>query len=226
MRHNRSTGWIRSGWTMAMAAWLALGIMLPPGASKASVPSEKQVRQLKVMEGILDQILLDSPNFLVFGRDNVHGIYLEELGALLTFEASLTNKHSFPAFFRGGKAGFFGRGGSILIEPGDDEGESSGGEGAADEREGAEEAAEPDSQKYERGKTELVQALLDYGDTMTGLGDAQSVVIVAHLRENDLFSDRRISRLIVRAKVRDLREFAAGRLTEADARNRIRVEEY
>jgi hypothetical protein len=49
---------------------------------------------------------------------------------------------------------------------------------------------------------------------------------VAHLRENDLFSDRRISRLIVRAKVRDLREFAAGRLTEADARNRIRVEEY
>ena len=54
--------------------------------------SRKALKQISVMEQILDQVLIESPNFLVPGRGNARGIFLEEFGVLLTFEASLVQR--------------------------------------------------------------------------------------------------------------------------------------
>jgi hypothetical protein len=232
----------------ALVGLVLAGGLAPLPALAAPTPTDKQVRQLKVMEGIMDQLLLDSPNFLVFGRDNVRGLYLEELGVLFTFEASLTSKESLPSIFSDGNFKIRRKDGQIVIEPGEESGDddesggssgggSAGGGGQSGGKKGKEGRAsghgdeeaggnESPARKYEKGKSELIQALLDYGDTMTSLADGQSVAIAALLRDNDYFADNRISRLILRVKVRDLREFSAGRLSEVEVRNRIRVEEY
>ena len=72
----------------------------------------------------------------------------------------------------------------------------------------------------------MVQTMLDYGETMSSLRDGQWVVIAAFLKGADYFKERQISRLILKAKIDDLRDYSAGRLSESAARSRVLIEEY
>ena len=79
---------------------------------------------------------------------------------------------------------------------------------------------------YRRGKTELVDVLLDYGDTITTLKSNQRVAIVAKLIDSDYFEDRRISHLVLKAKIGDLRDYAAEKISEKEMITRIVEAEY
>jgi hypothetical protein len=228
------------------ALWTAIGLGLAAGSHTdlRAAPVEKTARQIKVMEGILDQVLLDSPNFLVFGRDNAHGLYLDEYGAIFTFDASLTNGSGkalknldLPFRFDVRK----GKDGTIISIPklkedknkddengNSDEEDSQGTKGSKKirSRAGGDEDEDDPAVLYRKGKDELIQVLLDYGDTITSLRDDQTVVIAAFLRDNSYFLDNQISRLLLKAKIRDLREHASGRLTDDQMRSRIVQEEY
>ena len=56
-----------------------------------------------------------------------------------------------------------------------------------------------------QGKQELIDALADYGETMTALRDDQWVAIAAFLGDDQYFKERQISRLVIKARARDLR---------------------
>jgi hypothetical protein len=73
---------------LGLAAAMALAA---PGACRAQETPAKALRQLGVMEQIIDKVLLDSPNFLVHGRDNTHGLLIEPVGAVFTFDAFRTS---------------------------------------------------------------------------------------------------------------------------------------
>ena len=70
---------------VAIVGFAGLAISAPPDGSV------KVMRQVRIMEGIVDKVLLDSPNFLVHTGNNTHGLYIPEYGAIFTFEASLTS---------------------------------------------------------------------------------------------------------------------------------------
>ena len=79
---------------------------------------------------------------------------------------------------------------------------------------------------YAAGKKEILEALLDYGDTMTSLKDDDRLVIAAFLGDNDFFQQEGLSRLVVTTTMRDLRAVSDGRLSEKELEQKIRIDEY
>ncbi len=232
----RREGWIRE--TSIVMAALLLGLFAAQAAAGDRPVSRKMERQIDVMERIIDQVLIDSPNFLVHGRENARGLFLKEFGVLLTFEASLVHKgEDYSKIFRRFKDGFRIEkdedGHSIIVIPDldvDDE----------DDEEYDEEYDEEEDEKrswrdredavqerlYKRGKAEFVDVLLDYGDTLTAVESGKWVAIVAFLRDSRYFSEHKISKLVLRAKIDDLRDYGSGKLSEEDMIKRIVEQEY
>lgn len=197
--------------------------------------SRKLLRQIGVMEKIFDQVLIDSPNFLVDGRGNVRGTYLEEFGVLLTFEASLINTEDWDDYdWRGSYRIEKDKDGRTIVIIPDDRDEED-----RDSDEDYDDHDDPDSGRswykrknqgerrlYSRGKIELQDAIIDYGDTLTRLKDDHWVAIASFLRDSNFFIDEQISRLVMKVKMRDLRAYASGKIDEDELRSRLIQEEY
>jgi hypothetical protein len=224
---------------IALSTVLLAALSIPAGAEN-DVVSRKMLRQLGVMEKIIDQVLIDSPNFLVSGGDNTRGLYLEEFGVLLSFEASLVNKGSWDI----GRWGGFQieedkEGRKVIVIPGlsDDEDkdkdkDTGKGEPEEENSEGSDRLSWRDrfkgdeSKLYDRGKDEIRGVLLDYGDTVSQLRDDQWLAIAAFLKDSDYFLENKISRLVIKAKMSDLRAYAAGKISEKEMIGKLVEEEY
>jgi hypothetical protein len=217
----------------AVAGALLIGLTAAPEVFAVDSPtSRKMARQIEVMEQIIDQVLIDSPNFLVRGRDNARGLFIKDFGMLFTFEASLVEKHhDFLKEFS------WGRGfrieekddGTVIIIPRDDRGSEEEIDPAEIRDEAKKLRKRRDSRQeklYLRGKTEFVDVFLDYGDTLTTLEGPHWFAIVAYLSDSDYFAENRISRLVLKAKIKDLRDYAADKLSEEEVVKRIVEEEY
>lgn len=210
---------------------IACGIALTTGAAVAqdrTVP-RKMMKQITVMEQIVDQVLIDSPNFLVPGRENTRGIYLPEFGVLLTFEASLVKKGDWDdwEWKNGFKLEQNEKGEQVIIIPDEgDEGDEEPDEDDGDRPSRRDRASSGERRLYERGKQEIEDVLLDYADTMSALEDTHWIAFAAFLKDSDYFIDQRLSRLVIKAKMQDLRDFSADKITEDEMRKRLVEEEY
>ena len=210
-----------------------VGLTFGQACAGESSVSDKMVRQIGVMEKIIDKVLIDSPNFLVSGGDNARGLYIDEFGAVFTFEASLVNKmFNFKGLFEGlsdrVEVTTNEDGDKVVIIRKDDKEEE---EGKKDKEDQAgriilKEEGREDAEVYEDGKKEMIQAILDYGETMSSLRNDQWLLIAAHLKGADYFKEMEISRLTLKAKMQDLRDFSTGKISEATAESRVVVEEY
>lgn len=232
------------------AATIVLTIAAPPAHAQSSDTRRKVERDISVMERALDEMLIDSPNFFVSGRGNTRGIYIDGLGALFTFEATLVNKDwnfDFDEKLKGYHYEVEENGDKIIIHKGGkgedeedeepepdemDEGEQSDEDRAEAEADARarrtmrKKMAQRDEKIYARGKQEMIDFMLDFGDAIDGLRDDQSIVFVAYLRDHEYFEKNDISHFMVRAKVSDLRAFASGSLTEQAVVAKIAQEEY
>ena len=234
-----------SKWAILVAIPLTLLVHLVAQSLAAETPeSRKMKRQVAVMEQVLDQVLVDSPNFLVPGRDNTRGIYLPEFGALFTFEASLLQKDWDLSAFGHFDFEVDDQGDKVIIwkdksAKGDEDAEEEQAESdeekdrEKDEKGMAKDRARRLAKKlssqeglYDRGKKEIVDVLMEYGDTLTGLGDEQWIAIVGFLKDSKYFTENKISRLVMKAKMRDLRAYMSGRLTEQAMISKVVQEEY
>lgn len=219
---------VRELW-IAIAA-LAVGFLVTEAFAVEPPVSRKMSRQIDVMEKIVDQVLIDSPNFLVSGRGNTRGLYIENYGVVFTFSASLVHKGSknwnfdfgdgFKVLTEGGK--------SVIVLPDDEEKDEvdPDEEDMEDEDRGLSRVDRQQERLYRRGKAEIIDLFLDYGDTMTTLEKGQWVTVVAFLKDSSYFTDQRISRLVLKAKIDDLRAYAAEKITDEELVKRIVEEEY
>jgi len=245
-----------------------------PAAQSQAEPNRRIQRGITAMERAIDEMLVDSPNLLVSGRDNTRGTYIDTFGALFTFDATLINKDwdfnfeqdwsafDFEVKEEGDKIVIYrgkGKDKEKLTEDrrGDVEWEESEDAEAPEapeppeapeararaerEREKADKLREEiararrnsrkrvqdrEEKLYERGKQEMVDFLLDYGDAIEALRDDQSIEIVAYFRDHEYFAARDFSHFSVRAKVGDLRAYANGALSEAAMTEKIVKVEY
>ena len=238
-RGAREQGWTRPVVVVLVAVGLGLlareafGVEPPPG---------KMEKQIEVMERIMDQVLIDSPNFLVSGRGNARGLWVPEFGIIMTFDASLLEKDkdwNFDFdFSKGFKVETDSKGRKVIIL--DEDGNVlKGDELGSATKEVVRKALERDKKKerlaadgsvqdrlYKRGKAEIVDALLDYGDTISALPAGKWLAIVAFLKDARYFDERGLSRLVLKAKIDDLRAYGAEKLTEQEMVKRIVEEEY
>lgn len=224
--------WSRKWWAreVVIAGGALLAGLVASQAFAVEPPvSRKMERQIDVMERIIDQVLIDSPNFLVSGRGTTRGLYIGDYGVIFTFAASLVERGNRGWNLDFGKDGFriIDEDGKkvIVIDPDDLDDEEL--EDLKDLDDHKDRRADGVGERlYKRGKAEIVDVLLDYGDSISTLKDGQWVTIVAYLRDSSFFTDQRISRLVLKAKIDDLRSFAGGRLSEEELVKRIVEEEY
>jgi hypothetical protein len=230
----------------AMAALVlaaATALALSEGARAGDSPiSPRLKRQIAVMEEVIDEILLESPNLLIHGTEPTFGLYVEEFGALFSLEASLVEQNwaavSGLAFLDNLRIDTDGDR-VILWRDDDQDDEEDEGEVIAELQEGEDWEAERlsrlarrertrvrERRRYEHGKQELLDALIDYGETLTDLREDQWVAIAAFFQNSEFFRRNSISRLIMKVSVRDLRTHAADRLSREDLVARVLVEEY
>jgi len=231
---------------ISIALFLGLAILLvAPDATGEMSRSLK--RKIDLLENVVDQVLIDSPNFLVSGRGTTHGLFLEEYGVLFTFEASLVSRDLDRGFLAGNWDYFKNlrfeqddEGRIIIYREGDDEDDDSLIEILTeDELEDMDEEdleelsmhqmrardGKRQERRYESGKEELVEALIDYGDMLSDLDDGQSVAIVAFLVDSSFFDKEELSQLMIRAKMRDLRAYADGDIDEDEMIERVEIQE-
>ncbi|MBP6875208.1 MAG: hypothetical protein KBD56_04000 [Candidatus Eisenbacteria bacterium] len=110
----------------------------------------------------------------------------------------------------------------IMRAPGAD------GEWGAQWKEKQAEAAERKAERLEKGRQELMDLLMDYGDTLTRLADEEWVVIAAFFPGDVSVGDEEegITRLVLRARMGDLRAFGQERISRDAMPARIIEERY
>jgi hypothetical protein len=223
---------------LALATLVGLAVLAQTAFAAGPVTPQKMLRQIGVMEKIIDKVLVDSPNVLVSGMGNTRGLYVEPFGVVFTFTASILRGDSPLAPLS--EAWSFStqddlydittdKDGNqvITIKKGKKQEKDKDAQADAEsDKEGEKGWQTERVKKYESAKAELVQTMLDYGETITSLKAGQTLLIAGFIKDDDFFKEEKISRFVLQAKVDDLRAFASGELTESVMRSRIQTEEY
>lgn len=222
-------------WLPAVLALIILAVLLaapaPAGADKPA--SKKLQREIKIMERTLDDVLVESPYILVSSQSVTKGIYVPEFGAIFTFDMSLVSSRHDGWGWWGSNVDIDDEGDRIVIrrhgrwddDDADGDAKKSDKNDKKDKKSWWERREASAKRCYERGKTEIVDAVLDYGDMLTGLADDQWVLIAADLDASDYFDDLDLSQYVVKARMGDLRAFAAGTISRDAAVARLVIEE-
>lgn len=242
----RSGRRVIGAWVVSCALAAAIiGLFTIPAAGDRPVAEKKKNREIGIMERTIDEVLVDSRNILVQSRSATEGFYVGGVGAVFTFSMDLVH----PDWWFGGVGNWFGRnwsGSHVHVENEDDRIVIYKRDGFDDEDEDDDADAPKKSKKgkarkisedredlkrearerYEKGRAEIVDALVDYGgETLASLPDDESVIIVARLSSNPYFADEGLRQLVVRARLGDLRAQADGRLSRDALTSRITIEE-
>jgi hypothetical protein len=214
--------------TLTSACLVAL-VGLPMAAAEAAdTPGERLDRKVQVMERVIDEILVQSDNVTVGPGNATRGIVLDEFGALFTFDAMVGVEHlagprwlSVRVSREDDERPFvWVPDSSDLPKPGEDLEKHE-----AKLRELNEKVEQKQKEHYAAFKTELIDALVDYGGTLTELKDDQWIALLAFLDDNRLFGADSGTRLMVKVRARDLRQYSAGSLSRDAVAKRVIVEE-
>jgi hypothetical protein len=193
-----------SHWKTALTAALVVVLLglLAAWVAAADDTASRLDRKVRVMERVLEEVLVQSPDVAVSPGSAARGLYLDEFGALFVIEGDM---------------------GMAFGEDGPPEPEVLGpGEGS--EKDAAEamrafedwrkKSAARQRERLSALRTQLQDALVDYGATLAELRDDQWVALVVFLGERGPFGDTDgPERLMLKVRMRDLRQHAAGALS-------------
>lgn len=212
-----------------MLGTAVLGILVLAPAALAGPDSRKMDRQIDLFERIVDDMLVQSPNWLVQGRHETRGRYRSGEGARFTFDAALVSR-GWSGSYRGGKwwKSFLHDDDDVIVIDRDDW-EDMDDKDLADLKESRgkyrDRVTKRQARLYERGKEEIVEMLADFGDLLTTVPDNETVQIVAYLDDADYFYDKDIRTLTATVKMSDVRAMGNGSLDEKKFAERVKMEE-
>lgn len=208
----------RSGPILALCTLaLVLGITVVPAASADDAQERRLEKQVRVFETALDDMLVESPNLLVRSREATHGLYMDGKGAVFTFRMGL-NTNSWDSDGDHWWNWLRVDDGEVIILSRD-------GARVEDYDEWAKDRLPRQAELYEDGKEEIKLTILDFGVVMSELADDDWIVVKARLRGAAYFKEEDIRTLEMKIQMRDVRAYAAGRISEDQAKGKIQVEE-
>jgi hypothetical protein len=186
-------------------------------------------RKVRVMERVFDEVLVQSQNVAVGPGGVTRGVVLDEFGALFTLEASVGKGYVFALPEVPEVPGVGMEDALIRVAPRPmrgPRGDGEQGEEFESWEEWQKEVVAKRKEKYAAFKVELIDTVIDYGSTLTELADDQWVAVLAFLDGSRLLgggsSERR---LMVKIRMRDLRQYSAGSLSREAAVKRVTVTE-
>ena len=196
------------------AAVLIANVSLPAYAGDKEDRTDRQVR---VFERIMDQMLVDSPNWLVRSSDPTVGYYDEGHGAMFRFRASLVGRRDY------GKHSWFSWKDHISVFSSYDDDDDD--DDRRSRRSWEERELKAEAKQFPRGKEEVIETLADYGAVLRTLGDAEMVTVQVRLRDAILFDEEDIDRLTFKVSMGDIRAYEDGNLSLEQFANRVSVSE-
>ena len=215
------------------ALWLgvaALGLVLAGDATAS--PNEKKLdRQIDLFERIVDDMLVESPNWLVQSSRETRGRYRAGTGARFTFDVSLVGRNHWGGGSKWWKTWMHHDGDVIVIDVDDyddldaEEIEALVKSEKKSRERYRERSVEKQTRLYDRGKVEILEMILDFGDVLTTVPDGETLVLVAYLDDSEIFYEKDLRTLTVTAKMSDVRAFGNGKIDEKTMIGRIQVEE-
>jgi hypothetical protein len=232
---------LRASWGgVALAAGVvALTVFCVAGPADAQKSrTSKMKREIRVLENILDQVVIDSRNVLVPSRQSVHGHYMSEFGVMFTTEASLLydgwpprNNWNFNNFDWGRVEHKSDR---IIIHKKDHDDDDDDDDDEAYDDNDDRSSRTWRTRRVERGqklyngvRAELIEGLIEYGDTITGLRDDEWIGVTVYFNDEHegYLDDRDISRLVIKARMGDVRDYTSGSLSRSAMEDRVVVTE-
>ena len=187
-----------------------------PSDAWAGPTSRKMDRQIDLFERVVDEMLVDSPNWLVRGRNNARGSYVDGHGLMVTFDATLVNwDHGYHD--SGWK--WWKKGRRVYVIDEDDWEDEDEDREARDERRSShdkwfEHEMKKQERLYGRGKTEIIDVILDFGEFMSTLKDTDYLEIEAFLGSAGYFIEKDLNTLTMKVKMSDVRAFSDGKMDE------------
>ena len=212
MRSRRALRWLGLLGALAMVGTLA-------SEASASSDTRKIRKQIRVFEAMVDQMLVDSPNWLVQSSEEARGSYVEGHGVVITFDASLVGGSRWYGHKDHWWDWIWDDDERVVILK--DEGE----EAESDSRKWRDRVMKKQERLYTRGKVEITDTILDFGDVLGFAKDDEWLEIEARLRRAEYFHEKDIDRLTMKVKMADVRAFADGKISEEDLIKKIQVEE-
>lgn len=195
-----------------------LATVFLPASSPAAPRTDRRDKEIRIMERALDDMLVESPNFLVRSSEPTNGIYLEGRGAVFTFKTGL-----YTSSWRSDDDGwhwFRHDDTRVIVIDGDGDGGT-----VRSGKDWRRQQLPEEERLYAAGKDEIVDTLLDFGQVLSALGDDDWLEVRARLRGAEYFHEHDINILRVRVKMRDVRDYLDGRLDRDAVRDRIEIEE-
>lgn len=193
-----------------------LATVFIPVSSLAGPRADRRDKEIRIMERALDDMLIESPNFLVRSTEPTNGIYLEGRGAVFTFKTGL-----YSSSWRSEGDGwhwFRHDDTRIIVIDGDGGTVQSG-------KDWRRQQLPEEERLYTAGKEEVVDTLLDFGQVLSALGDDDWLEVRARLRGAEYFHEHDLNTLRVRVRMRDVRDYLDGRLDRDAVRDRVQMEE-
>lgn len=233
-----------------LVAGLALfGYIAARADAQAPAAWQSVARDAGRFEEDLDEMLLDSPNWLVSGGENARAVYLDGVGLVVSFQASLVGSRWTSGSSNWSWSGFrvkrHGDGWSIYDDEDDWDDEDDDDrdrnrkerDRARAERDRADNDDDEDDddrdrrssrerRNFERGKEEMLDFLVDFGPDLSGLRAGESVVLIGCLDGSRFLRREKVGRVIARVSVDDLKARGDGRMNEDALRAKIVMEQY
>lgn len=234
MRADSHRPGVKTWASVTILVLFAVAATVPPVAAQEM--SKKMQREIGMMEEYISDLLIDSPYWLVSSGGPNQGIYLPGYGLVFSLEASLTSGQWSDSrgwsLLRG--LGIRSHGHDVIVDWDDEDYDDEDDDAIERDDKDNEDAYDRwranrkkrDDRCYARGKEELREMLMDAGDLLTQLKDEDWVVVAASLGDHRYFRRNKLERLVLRARMSDLRARAAGTITADQLGTRIVIEEY
>lgn len=221
-------------WTRGALIAAVVGMTLTWAGDARADDDRKLDRQIDLFERVVDDMLVDSPNWLVQSSRETRGRHRNGTGLRFTFDASLVGGKWGWDNHRGNWWSWWDdddRGGVIYLDEDDlddldaEEIEAMVKSKKKSRERRTERAMKKQERLYERGKAEMIDVMLDFGDVFTRLPGDETIELTAYLEDAEYFYEKDLRTLSISAKVSDLKAFGDGSLSEQDMVNRITVTE-
>jgi hypothetical protein len=218
-----------SFWHAAAAAtFILIGLLVMPSAGEgAPETSDRLDRKVKVMEKVIDEVLKQSPNVKFSPGNGTRGLVLEGFGTLFVVDANLGGEYLVRSLgiATGRTVGTYASGEDFLIRSAPKnmkDGKVVAGELSFEEMK--KEAEQRDRENRAALRAEVVAALIDYGVTLTELGDNDWVAVAVFLGGWGPRSSGGIDQMVFKVKMSDLRQHSSGRLSRDAVEAKVIVE--
>ena len=202
-------------WGLLLASLVVSAGLISSAAAGPDADERRQEKQIRIFERVLDDMLVESPNWLVRSMESAHGDYIEGRGAVFSFKVDLNSQR----WNNGDHWSYFHDDDDSHVIVIRDDGRSRG------RKEVDEDVLEREAKLYRRGKEEIIETIVDFGEMLTVLDDGDWIEIKGRLRGAKYFKEEDLRKLSVKVKMADVRAYARGTLDADDLAARVQIKE-